>query len=180
MKLDITKEWFEQKAAKEGDLEIGAGLPTYVPPFIPSEADRYYGRIITNMQAEIDTLKMGIKRLSDEEELCAETTGDDPFSLVYLASKLAAREAENDQMAGVIHDRLAELAAKDAEIAKLREALTRARAVAIDDVLAALVAHELYQYRPKAFKGFIEYAETLKDKANAQLWREGAGGSDAS
>lgn len=31
------------------------------------------------------------------------------------------------------------------------------RAQAIDDVLSALTAHELYQYRPKAFNGFIDY-----------------------
>ena len=63
------------------------------------------------------------------------------------------------------------LAERDAEIAQYREALKDARSQAIDDTLAALTAHELYQYRPKAFQGFIAYAETLKDEANAQLWR---------
>lgn len=43
---------------------------------------------------EIERLRTGIKRLSDEEELCAETTGDDPFSMVYLAAKLAKAEAQ--------------------------------------------------------------------------------------
>lgn len=42
---------------------------------------------------EIERLRAGIKRLSEEEELCAETTGDDPFSMVYLAAKLAAVES---------------------------------------------------------------------------------------
>ena len=37
----------------------------------------------------------------------------------------------------------------------------KVRAQAIEDVLSALTAHELYQYRPKAFHGFIEYARTL-------------------
>lgn len=32
---------------------------------------------------------------------------------------------------------------------------------AIEDVLSALTAHELYRYRPKAFHGFIEHARTL-------------------
>nr|CAD6412787.1 hypothetical protein REQ54_01063 [Rhizobium sp. Q54] len=41
---------------------------------------------------ERDELRAGIKRLSDEEELCDETTGDDPFSIVRLAAKLAAAE----------------------------------------------------------------------------------------
>lgn len=29
---------------------------------------------------------------------------------------------------------------------------------AVEDVLDMLCCHELYQYRPKAFKGFVEYA----------------------
>ncbi len=37
----------------------------------------------------------------------------------------------------------------------------KVRAQAIEDVLSALTAHELYRYRPKAFHGFIEYARTL-------------------
>lgn len=32
------------------------------------------------------------------------------------------------------------------------------RSKAIEDVLSALTAHELYRYRPRAFNGFIEYA----------------------
>lgn len=43
-------------------------------------------------EAEVKRLRTGIKRLSDEEEFCAETTGDDPFSLIYLAAKLADAE----------------------------------------------------------------------------------------
>ncbi len=35
-----------------------------------------------------------------------------------------------------------------------------ARAKAVEDVLSALTAHELYQYRPKAFQGFIDYARS--------------------
>ncbi len=35
-----------------------------------------------------------------------------------------------------------------------------ARVKAVEDVLSALTAHELYQYRPKAFQGFIEYARS--------------------
>src|SRR5690606_21802007 len=49
--------------------------------------------------ALIRSLRAGIKRLSDEEELCAETTGDDPFSLVYLAAKIAAAEARAAELA---------------------------------------------------------------------------------
>lgn len=51
------------------------------------------------------------------------------------------------------------------EITRLRQLLSEAekrereaRAKAVEDVLSALTAHELYQYRPKAFQGFIEYA----------------------
>lgn len=49
---------------------------------------------------ENSELRAGIKRLSDEEELRAETTGDDPFSMVYLAAKLAAVEHD---LAGAKH-----------------------------------------------------------------------------
>ena len=49
------------------------------------------------------------------------------------------------------------------------------RAQAIEDVLSALVAHELYQYRPKAFAGFIEYARsTLINDEDGKLWRADA------
>ena len=51
------------------------------------------------------------------------------------------------------------------EITCLRQLLSEAekrereaRAKAVEEVLSALTAHELYQYRPKAFQGFIEYA----------------------
>lgn len=57
MNMPIDKEWFEKRAAAEGDLEIGAGLPTYVPPFIPSEADRYYGAVIARLHAHIAELE---------------------------------------------------------------------------------------------------------------------------
>ncbi|RWX78249.1 hypothetical protein EPK99_06330 [Neorhizobium lilium] len=53
-----------------------------------------YDRTGPEAADEIEMLRAGIKRLSDEEELCAETTGDDPFSMVYLSAKLAAVEAE--------------------------------------------------------------------------------------
>lgn len=53
---------------------------------------------IREMEEKIERLRVGIKRLSDEEEMCAETTGDDPFSLVYLASKLANAEGEIDRL----------------------------------------------------------------------------------
>lgn len=42
---------------------------------------------------ETTILKAGIKRLSDEEELLAETTDGDEFTLVSIAAKLAAAEA---------------------------------------------------------------------------------------
>lgn len=54
-----------------------------------------------------------------------------------------------------------------AEITRLRQLLSEAekrereaRAKAVEDVLSALTAHELYQYRPKAFQGFIDYARS--------------------
>lgn len=74
---------------------------------------------------EIERLRTGIKRLSDEEERCSETTGDDPFSLVYLAAKLAAAEnrisdliAERDNLSSIVAsgiDDVAGAALDDAE-----------------------------------------------------------------
>lgn len=66
--------------------------------------------------------------------------------------------AEMDRRGAVIEGLEAALAAKDAEIERLREALDNARRAAVEDTLGALTAHELYQYRPKAFEGFIAYA----------------------
>jgi hypothetical protein len=37
MKLDITKEWFEKRAAIEGDLDIGAGRRTSTINLTPEE-----------------------------------------------------------------------------------------------------------------------------------------------
>jgi restriction alleviation protein, Lar family len=49
------------------------------------------------------------------------------------------------------------------------------RTQAIEDVLSALTAHELYQYRPKAFQGFIDYARSsLINDEDGKLWRPAA------
>jgi hypothetical protein len=56
--------------------------------------DHLDGEACVTAANEIQMLRAGIKRLSYEEELCSETTGDDPFSMVYLAAKLASAEKE--------------------------------------------------------------------------------------
>lgn len=66
--------------------------------FLREDGEGGFAGAVYRMAREIDRLRAGIKRLSDEEELCAETTGDDPFSLIYLAAKLAKAEAENEQL----------------------------------------------------------------------------------
>lgn len=96
-------------------------------------------RALGEAEEEVKRLRTGIKRLSDEEELCAETTGDDPFSLIYLAAKLAAAEKANaDQV------QLREKA--EAEVKRTRNkvaarALTDAQLIdevyAVDDVIDA-------------------------------------------
>lgn len=58
-------------------------------------------------QEELNLLRSGIKRLSDEEELCAETTGDDPFSMVYLASKINDRESDINQLSTLYSNAIA-------------------------------------------------------------------------
>jgi len=61
---------------------------------------------------------------------------------------------------------------RDAVRRMMQQGVKAIRAQAIEDVLAALTAHELYQYRPKAFKGFIEYARTtLVSEEEARDWR---------
>lgn len=42
--------------------------------------------------------------------------------------------------------------------------LVEARREMTEEILGALTAHELYQYRPKAFNGFIEYARRLAEQ----------------
>lgn len=96
-------------------------------------------RALDEAEAEVKRLRTGIKRLSDEEELCAETTGDDPFSLIYLAAKLAAAEKSNADQ-----EQLREKG--EAEVKRLRNkvaarALTDAQLIdevyAVDDVIDA-------------------------------------------
>lgn len=53
---------------------------------------RYWEGRYRDEAAENEKLKAGIKRLSDEEELLAETTDGDMMSLVSLAAKLAEAE----------------------------------------------------------------------------------------
>lgn len=47
---------------------------------------------------EIALLRSGIKRLSDEEELLAETTDGDEFTLVSIAAKLSSAEIANRRL----------------------------------------------------------------------------------
>lgn len=51
--------------------------------------------IIAAERAENTTLKAGIKRLSDEQELLSETTDGDIISVVKLAARLSEAEADN-------------------------------------------------------------------------------------
>lgn len=68
------------------------------------QAISYAASPASDLTAENERLRAGIKRLSDEEEMCAETTGDDPFSLVYLAAKLAKTEGTIDQLRKAMDD----------------------------------------------------------------------------
>lgn len=71
MDLKINKEWFQNRAAVEGDLEIGAGFDYYTPPFTPGPADHYYETIIAE-------LKVANTRMLEalEEIGCLEQRGD--------------------------------------------------------------------------------------------------------
>jgi len=105
------------------------GIGSKGPAILTEAADE-----IERLRAENASLRAGIKRLSDEEELCAETTGDDPFSLVYLAAKLAAAEARENELVGMLKDadesRVAQIhraMSAEEENASLREQVEKAR-----------------------------------------------------
>jgi hypothetical protein len=51
---------------------------------------------IFRLRAALAELRTGIKRLSDEEEMLAETTDGEEFTLVSIAAKLAKAEADRD------------------------------------------------------------------------------------
>jgi Lar family restriction alleviation protein len=111
---------------------------------------------------------------------CGETAsieqyGDPRQSTIYQCDSCSCRlETGEEWDHGKLWNRRPDLSTNEERAAQFREAQDIARATAIDDVLNALTAHELYQYRPKAFSGFIEYARTLKDESNALLWRSDA------
>ncbi|MFK0330875.1 hypothetical protein ACIQUB_07105 [Rhizobium sp. NPDC090275] len=66
MKLPITKEWLEKRAALENGHEISAGKPDYVPGFVPSAADRHYSMLIEIYDARIAELQATIDRLRSD------------------------------------------------------------------------------------------------------------------
>ena len=63
-----------------------------------------------------------------------------------------------DNAETLTEDEHATLSEAAAILSEADKRVKEARAKAVEDVLSALTAHELYQYRPKAFQGFIEYA----------------------
>lgn len=92
--------------------------------FLREDGDGGFAGAMYRMSREIDRLRTGIKRLSDEEELCAETTGDDPFSMVYLAAKLAQAEADARGVQIALEQSWESNRERQAEIERLRLALT--------------------------------------------------------
>lgn len=67
MKMPPDPEWYAEKAKLEDGQEISAGLPSYVPPFIPSEADRYYSGVIAKLMRTIET--SGREIIEQQEDL---------------------------------------------------------------------------------------------------------------
>jgi hypothetical protein len=79
----------------------------------------------------------------------------------------ATGEATNNLVTGIIASLIAHIDEQDLNIKTaiavgrvVANQMATARQQAISEVLDLLTAHELYQYRPKAFDGFIEYART--------------------
>lgn len=95
MKMPIDKEWYEKHAAAEGDHEIGAGKPDYIPGFVPSAADQHYGGVIARYQLAIakltverDLLRLAVVRYGDRlrmstvEPMALQQVIDDAFQNV--------------------------------------------------------------------------------------------------
>lgn len=77
------------------------------------------------VKAENEEVRAGIKRLSDEEELCGETMPEeDAFSLVRMAAKLAEYEKANVAYVDANTALIARSEALEAEVKRLREALS--------------------------------------------------------
>jgi hypothetical protein len=56
-------------------------------------------KYVEGLETENKEFRAGIKRLSDEEELCGETMPDeDAFNLVRMAARLSAAEARNQKI----------------------------------------------------------------------------------
>ncbi|HEY9155560.1 MAG TPA: hypothetical protein VIM69_10535 [Opitutaceae bacterium] len=86
LNLNIDKDWFEKHAALEGDLEIGAGVPDYLPGFAPSAADAYYNRVIERLMARIREL----------EAAHPSPSAPDISALVEALESIAANAEERD------------------------------------------------------------------------------------
>ncbi|MGV1787321.1 MULTISPECIES: hypothetical protein [Agrobacterium] len=98
---------------------------------------------IESLQRENDMLKAGIKRLSDEEELLAETTDGDMMSLVSLAAKLA----EAEQLARTYEGEANQL--RDVSISnRIRAEEAEAGEKKLREVLAFYANPEIYKPHP--------------------------------
>lgn len=71
-----------------------------IPPLGTQPEPRHIRALAVQEEAvaELERLRAGIKRLSDEEEKLAETTDGEEFSLVSIAAQLAAAESEIDRL----------------------------------------------------------------------------------
>jgi len=88
----IAAAWAAWHSRHGGKIGPGPAFGEAVPAAISASP---YPTAWDDVRKYVEGLEAGIKRLSDEEELCDETTGDDPFSIVRLAAKLAACEARS-------------------------------------------------------------------------------------
>lgn len=110
--------------------------------FIVLACNSYYETqaALSAKDAELSILKAGIKRLSDEEELCAETTGDDPFSMVYLAAKISDRESDIERLESALDNKREYASELSRSLQGLLDALVGDEFA--DDVPAVIAARE--------------------------------------
>lgn len=84
---------------------------------------------LADAERERDELRVGIKRLSDEEELCSETDDGDAFDLVRLAAKLARSERKTRDVERELTDTQTAIHAMSEDHEELKAKLAEALAL---------------------------------------------------
>lgn len=66
MKMPTDPKWYAEKAELENGCDVSAGLPPYIPAFVPSEADIHYNGAIAKLLRTIEASGREIIELQEE------------------------------------------------------------------------------------------------------------------